>query len=68
MTRKPRQPAHAPATPAGGPTPQSLAGRPHVGVCCGWEAACIHAEVCREIYTQDLLNPDGSCPEFKKKG
>ncbi len=49
----------------GGFTPPSHKGRPRVGVKCQQGADCVHAAICREIYTQDLLYADGRCPEFK---
>ncbi|MBF0453732.1 MAG: hypothetical protein HQL72_02815 [Magnetococcales bacterium] len=44
--------------------PKKQVGRPQVGVDCREGEWCANLAQCRKIYTQDLLNDDGSCPHF----
>jgi hypothetical protein len=44
--------------------PKKQTGRPQVGVVCRDGDRCKNLEQCRDVYTQDFLNADGSCPHF----
>lgn len=50
-----------------GRVPRRIQGREQVGVRCEQMAHCANEERCRAIYTQDMLNWDGSCPHFLAK-
>ncbi len=47
--------------------PKKQTGRPKVGVSCRDGDKCENLLQCSSIYTQDILNADGSCPHFVPK-